>query len=93
MENFPITYKFGAMAVPISELRKMNSPEGRYVVGLERKLPSLGKLSSTGFIAKALYGLNFMMYKRGLKAECPTQFAGLEGASKPLKAIESGSMQ
>lgn len=65
--SFPNSYKAGAMGLSLKELRKINSPQGRFILGLEAE-PQGVPSASRGFISALIRKIKASYHRRKLLA-------------------------
>ncbi|CAG9538407.1 unnamed protein product [Cercopithifilaria johnstoni] len=85
LRNFPCNYKAGALALSLKQLRKMNSAEGRFMLGLELKPPGADSTHG-GIFARLFNKVKLVAYRKGLLKRPSIEFSDIElHASSLLK--------
>uniref|UniRef100_A0A1I8EAK1 Ubiquinol-cytochrome-c reductase complex assembly factor 2 n=2 Tax=Wuchereria bancrofti TaxID=6293 RepID=A0A1I8EAK1_WUCBA len=77
LDNFPCNYKAGAMALSLKQLRKINSPEGRFMLGLELQPPGTDTVNK-GIFARLFNKMKLAIYRKGLLRKSPIEFSDIE---------------
>lgn len=77
LRNFPCNYKTGALALSVEQLKKLNSPEGRFMLGLELDPPG-ANLTSGGIFTKLVNRVKLAVYRKRLFKKLSTEFPDIE---------------
>ncbi|VDK83161.1 unnamed protein product [Litomosoides sigmodontis] len=72
LHNFPCNYKTGALALSLEQLKKMNSPKGRFMLGLELTPPETNVISG-GLFARIFSRIKLAGYRKGLLKRLPAE--------------------
>uniref|UniRef100_A0A0R3RG23 Mitochondrial protein M19 n=1 Tax=Elaeophora elaphi TaxID=1147741 RepID=A0A0R3RG23_9BILA len=83
LRNFPCKYKSGALALSLEQLRNMNSPEGRFMLGLEFEPPGTDPTSG-GIFARLFSKIKLAVYRKGYLKRSSTEFLCIESGTSVL---------
>ncbi|VDM97087.1 unnamed protein product [Thelazia callipaeda] len=83
LQNLPCKYKAGAMALPLKQLRKINSTQGRFVLGLESNLTQ-GDENEKTFIDKLYLKMKARAQRKELLKSSALEFFELDNSISPL---------
>lgn len=84
LHNFPCNYKAGALALSLEQLKKMNSPEGRFMLGLELKPPETDATNG-GLFARIFSRIKLAIYRKELLKRLPTEIFDASALPKHKK--------
>ncbi|KAM3718291.1 Serum response factor-binding protein [Dirofilaria immitis] len=77
LRSFPCNYKTGALALPLEQLRKINSPQGRFMLGLELQPPETN--TTGGGIFSSLFSrIKLAAYRKGILKKSSSEFLDID---------------